>query len=65
MAYFTVRYNNQVTDYLHPRLHKLIDYYRHENTFHLPLLHGCNRKNRNETRKLIEYDQGYQCIVPY
>ena len=26
MAYFTVRYYNQVTDYLHPRLHKFIDY---------------------------------------
>ena len=36
MAYFTVRYYNQVKDYLHPRLHKFINYYKHENTFDLP-----------------------------
>ena len=64
MAYFTLRYYNQVKDYLHPRLHKFINYYKHENTFDLPLFHGCHRKNRNGTRKLIEYNQGYQCIVP-
>ena len=64
MAYFTLRYYNKVKDYLHPRLHKFINYYKHENKFDLPLFHGCSRKNRNGTRKLIEYNQGYQCIVP-
>ena len=64
MAYFTLRYYNKVIDYLHPGLHKFINYYKHENTFDLPLFYGCNRKNRNGTRKLIEYNQGYQYIVP-
>ena len=62
MAYFTLRYYNQVKDYLHPRLHKFINYYKHENTFDLPLFHGCHRKNRNGTRKLIEYNQGYNAL---
>ena len=64
MAYFTLRYYNKVIDYLDLRLHKFINYYKHENTFDLPLFYGCNRKNRNGTRKLIEYNQGYQYIVP-
>ena len=61
---FTVGYYNQVKDYLHPCLHKFINYYKDGNRFDLLLFHGCNKKNRNGTRKLIEYDQGYQFIVP-
>ena len=60
---FTLGYYNQVKDYLHPCLHKFINYYKDGNRFDLPLFHGCSKKNRNGTRKLIEYDQGYQCIV--
>ena len=62
---FTVGYYNHVKDYLHPRLHKFINYYKDGNTFDLLLFYSCNKKKRrNGTRKLIEYDQGYQCKFP-
>ena len=64
MGCFTPGYYNQVKDYLHPHLYDFIHYYGERNIFDLPLYHGCNKKNRNGTRKLIEYNQGHQCIVP-
>ena len=64
MEFFTLGYYNQVKDYLHPHLHDFIHYYRRRNILHLPLYHGSNKKNRNGVRKLIEYNQGHQCIVP-
>ena len=64
MGCFTAGYYDQVKDYLHPHLHDFVHYYRRGNVFDLLLYHGCNKKNRNGTRKLIEYDQGYQCIIP-
>ena len=64
MGFFTARYYEQVKDYLYPDLHDFFHYYRQGNVFDLPLYHGCNKKNRNGTRKLIEYNQGHQCIVP-
>ena len=61
----TVRYYEQVKDYLHPHLNEFIDYYINEGVIHLPLCHGCNRGlNRNGTRKEISYDLDHQCIVP-
>ena len=64
MGCFTVGYYNQVKDYLHPHLHDFVNYYKNGNAFDLALFHGCNKKSRNGTRKLIKYDQDYQCIVP-
>ena len=64
MGFFTARYYEQVKDYLYPDLHDFFHYYRQGNVFDLPLYHGCNKKNRNGTSKLIEYNQGHQCIVP-
>ena len=64
MGLFTGRYYDLVKDYLHADLHDFIHYYRQGNIFDLPLYHGCNKKNRNGTRKPIEYNQGHQCIVP-
>ena len=64
MGFFTVRYYEQVKDYLYPDLNDFFHYYRQGNVFDLPLYHGCNKKNRNGTSKLIEYNQGHQCIVP-
>ena len=58
----TVRYYEQVKDYLHPHLHDFINYYRDGN-ISLPLYHGCNHLNRNGTRKEIEYNLGYQCVI--
>ena len=62
MECFTAGYYNQVKDYLHPHLYNFIHYCRDRNIFDLPLYHGCNKKNG--TRKLIEYNQGHQYIVP-
>ena len=58
----TVRYYEQVKDYLHPHLHDFINYYR-DGKISLPLYHGCNRLNRNGTRKEIEYNLGDQCVI--
>ena len=64
MGSMTVRYYEQVKDYLHPHLNDFIDYYRNEGVIHLPLYHGCNNGlNRNGTRKEILYNLGYQCVV--
>ena len=60
----TVRYYELVKDYLHPHLHNFIDHYRWGNYTDLPLYPGCNRVNKNGTRKDIEYNLGYQCIIP-
>ena len=49
----TVRYYEQVKDYLHPHIHQFINYYRYGDIIDLPLYHGCNRLNRNGTRKEI------------
>ena len=64
MGCFTTGYYDQVRDYLHPHLYDFVHYYRQGDVFDLPLYHGCNKKNKNGTRKLISYDQGYQCIIP-
>ena len=64
MGSMTLRYYEQVKDYLHPHIHQFINYYRYGEIIDLPLYHGCNRLNRNGTRKEIEYNLGYQCIIP-
>ena len=64
MGCFTARYYNQVKDYLHPHSQDFIQCYRNGNIFDLPLYDDLNKKNRNGTRKLIEYNKGHQCVVP-
>ena len=64
MACITVRYYKQVKDYLHPHLNQFINHYRNGDIIDLPLYHGCNCLNRNETRTEIKYNLGYQCIIP-
>ena len=64
MGLMTVRYYEQVKDYLHPDIHQFINYYRYGNIIDLPLYHGCNRLNRNGTRKEIQYNLDYQCVIP-
>ena len=64
MEHMTVRYYEQVKDYLHPHLNDFINYYRDGDIISLPLYHGCNPLNRNGTRKEIQYNLGYRCIVP-
>ena len=64
MGYMTVRYYEQVKDYLHPHLIDFINYYRDGDIISLPLYHGFNRLNRKRTRKENEYNLGYQCVIP-
>ena len=64
MGCMTVRYYELVKDYLHLHLHKFIDHYRYGNYIDLPLYYGCNPLNKNGIRKEIEYNLGYQCIIP-
>ena len=53
-------------DYFHPRLHSFIDNYSgsNEDLIMLPPYHGCVLKNRNGTKKLIDYRNGKQCLFP-
>ena len=64
MGSMTVRYYEQVKDYVHPHIHQFINYYMYGDITDLPLYHGWNRVNRNETRKEIQYNLGHRCIIP-
>ena len=64
MGCMTVRYYELVKYYLHPHLHNFMDHYRMGNYIDLPLYHGCNRLNKNGTRKEIQYNFGYQRMIP-
>ena len=46
----TLRYYENVKDYLHPHLRQFIHHYRFGDIIDLPLYHGCNRVNKNGTR---------------
>ena len=46
MGSMTVRYYEQVKDYLHTHIHQFINY-RYGNIIDLPPYNGCNRLNRN------------------
>ena len=46
-------YYKTVKDYLHPGIHDFLEDYRCGNLVKLPPFHGCNRVNKNGTRKLI------------
>ena len=60
----TVGYYEQIKDYLHPHINQYINHYRDGDIIDLPPYHGCNRLNRCGKRKEIEYNFGYQCIIP-
>ena len=64
MAHMTVEYYEQVKDYLHQHINQYINLYRYGNIIDLPPYRGCNRLNKNGTRKEIEYNLGYQCVIP-
>ena len=61
----TETYNN-IKDYLHPNLHKIIkeDKLKDDKLVCLPPFHGCRHRNKNGTKKLIDYSRGYRCIMP-
>ena len=49
----TLRYYENVKDYLHPHIRQFIHHYRFGDIIDLPLYHGCNCVNKNGTRKQI------------
>ena len=51
-------------DLIHPNLMWSIDCYKKDNYYVFPTYHGCNYKNKNCTRKRIDYKSGEQCIRP-
>ena len=57
-------YYERVKDYLHPNIHTFINHYKDGHLINLPIYHGCDKVNRNGTRKLIRYEIGEQCIIP-
>ena len=63
---FSKEYYEQMKKYLHPNVHKFIHNYTREedDLFSLAPYHGCSLKNRNGTRKLIDYRNGKQCLFP-
>ena len=51
-------------DLIHPNLMWSIDCYKKDNYYVFPTYHGCSYKNKNCTRKRIDYKSGEQCIRP-
>ena len=52
----------KVIKFLHPNLVSNIKRYK-EGCFYLfPSHHGCSYRNRNETRKKVQYSRGEQCV---
>ena len=46
-------YYEKVKDYLHPNINTFINHYKDGHLINLPIYHGCDKVNRNGTRKLI------------
>lgn len=63
---FSSEYFEKMKGYFHPRLHRFIDNYSgaNDDLILLPPYHGCGLKNRNGTKKLIDYSIGKQCLFP-
>ena len=64
MAVFNSEHYNKIKDLIHPYIDACIEHYRHGKLVILPLYHGCDKVNRNGTRKFIDYKKGGQCLVP-
>ena len=66
MPIFTTETYNSIKDYLHPNLDEIIkdDILKDDKLIVLPPFHGCGYKNKNGTRKLIDYGRGHRCITP-
>ena len=47
---------------LHPNLVSNIERCKVGEYYLLPSYHGCSYRNRNRTRKKIQYNKGEQCI---
>ena len=63
MTVLTVEYFNKIKDYMHPNLPKIVKDYQNGNLITLPPYHGCGHRNKNGTRKPIDYARGYRCVT--
>ena len=66
MVILTTETYNSIKNYLHPNLHKIIkeDKLKDDKLIVLPPFHGCGYRNKNGTRKLIDYSRGHRCLTP-
>ena len=56
---------SNIMDYLHPvLLCNLCGWQEINGTFVIRKYHGCKKRNRNGTRKLIDYFRGIKCSKP-
>ena len=63
MAVFYREYFDKMKDYFHPNIVTFIDHYTDDKeVVELPAFHGCDLKNRNGTKKLVDYRNGNQCL---
>ena len=65
MVLFLYEYYEAMKDYFHPNVHGFIDRYTDDDgPVSLLPFHGFELKNRNDSRKLIDYRNGKQCLFP-
>lgn len=64
MPFLTFNFYNNIKDYLHPNLHTIIGEHLDKDLICLPPYHGCGHRNKNGTRKSIDYGRGHRCITP-
>ena len=63
MAVFYKEYFDKMKDYFRPNIATFIDHYTDDNGFvELSPFHGWGLKNRNGTKKLVDYRNGNQCL---
>ena len=63
MTFFSQECYEKMKNYFHQNVHSFIDRYTDDEGLVLfPPFHGCNLKNRNGCRKLIDYRNGKQCL---
>ena len=66
MVILTTETFNSIRDYLHPNLDKIVkdDKLKDDKLIVLPPYHGCGYRNKNGTKKSIDYGRGHRCITP-
>ena len=55
---------DKVIKFLHPNLVSNIKRYKEGCYYLFAWYHGCSYRNRNGTRKKIQYNRGEQCVNP-
>ena len=61
---FSVDVYNRIESAIHPNISNKIHKFKQGNYYVFPTFHGCNFKNRNGSRKRINYKVGNMCVSP-